>query len=131
MSSSGTTLSGLTPSEQRWRMYLERIATGDSACLQALYDESSRLLYGLAYRVLGDPADAEEVILDVYHQVWNSAKRYDSSRGNVWNWLMVMTRNRAIDRMRKANLRKTVELPIDEPVERVSETPAPETQSIF
>jgi RNA polymerase sigma-70 factor, ECF subfamily len=112
-------------------MYLEQIATGDSACLQALYDETSRLLYGLAYRILGDRADAEEVVLDVYHQVWNSAGRYDSSRGSVWNWLMVMTRNRAIDRMRKSNLRKTLESPLEEPAESASEIPAPETQSIF
>jgi RNA polymerase sigma-70 factor (ECF subfamily) len=131
MSSSGTTLSGPTPSEQRWRLYLERIGTGDSACLQALYDETSRLLYGLAYRILGNPSDAEEVILDVYHQVWSSAKRYDSARGSVWSWLMVMTRNRAIDRMRKTNLRKTLELPIEEPAERVSDAPPPETQIIF
>lgn len=129
--SSGAIASGLTNAEQRWRRYLARIQDRDSAALQELYDESSRVLYGLAFRMLGDRADAEEVILDVYHQVWNSADRYDASRGSVWSWLTVMTRNRAIDRLRKSNLRRTRELPIEEPVDSATGMPEPERQSMF
>ena len=129
--SSGAIASGLTNAEQRWRRYLARIQDRDSAALQELYDESSRVLYGLAYRMLGDRADAEEVILDVYHQVWSSADRYDASRGSVWSWLTVMTRNRAIDRLRKSNLRRTRELPIEEPVDSATGMPEPERQSMF
>jgi RNA polymerase sigma-70 factor (ECF subfamily) len=129
--SSGAIASGLTNAEQRWRRYLARIQDRDSAALQELYDESSRVLYGLAFRMLGDRADAEEVILDVYHQVWNSADRYDASRGSVWSWLTVMTRNRAIDRLRKSNLRRTREVPIEEPVDSATGMPEPERQSMF
>ena len=129
--SSGAIASGLTNAEQRWRRYLARIQDRDSAALQELYDESSRVLYGLAFRMLGDRADAEEVILDVYHQVWNSADRYDASRGSVWSWLTVMTRNRAIDRLRKSNLRRTRELPIEEPMDSATGMPEPERQSMF
>jgi RNA polymerase sigma-70 factor (ECF subfamily) len=129
--SSGAIASGLTNAEQRWRRYLARIQDRDSAALQELYDESSRVLYGLAFRMLGDRADAEEVILDVYHQVWSSADRYDASRGSVWSWLTVMTRNRAIDRLRKSNLRRTRELPIEEPMDSATGMPESERQSMF
>src|ERR1051325_2429911 len=112
MSSSGQPISAAASADRRWLHYLEGIQAGDSAALEGLYDETSRVLYGLAYRVLNDQADAEEVILDVYHQIWNSVNRYDSARGSVWSWLAVMTRNRAIDRLRKSNLRRSRELPI-------------------
>lgn len=130
MSSSGTSLSGSAPSEQRWRVYLEAIRTGDTASLEALYDETSRILYGLACRILNDRAGAEEVVLDVYHQVWNSARHYDSARGSVWSWLTVMTRNRAIDRLRKSTARRTLEF-LDQPRDVPSEVPPPESQTIF
>src|SRR5262245_31223385 len=95
--------------EERWRAYLEGIQSQDARSLTLLYDETARLLYALAYRVLNDPADAEEVILDVFHQVWTAGDRYDARRGSVWGWLTVMTRNRAIDRLRQASLRRTRE----------------------
>src|SRR6476619_6022720 len=102
MSSSGISLSGSAPCEQRWRTYLEAIGTGDTAALEVLYDETSPILYGLACRILNDRADAEEVVLDIYHEVWNSARHYASARGSVWSWLTVMTRNLPIDRLRKS-----------------------------
>jgi RNA polymerase sigma-70 factor (ECF subfamily) len=117
--------------DQRWRGYLEGIRARHSSSLESLYDETSRVLYGLAYRVLKDPADAEEVILDVYYQIWNSVSHFDPSRGSVWSWLTVITRNRAIDRLRKSKTRRSHELPVEEPIEQASTTPQPETQSIF
>jgi DNA-directed RNA polymerase specialized sigma24 family protein len=71
----GAAQSGLGRVDQRWREYVERIQGRDPSALQALYDETSRVLYSLASRVLNDREDAEEVILDVYQQVWNSADR--------------------------------------------------------
>jgi RNA polymerase sigma-70 factor (ECF subfamily) len=131
MSATGTIPPDSATREQRWRSYLERIRMGDSPSLEALYAETSPILYALAYRVLNDREDAEEVILDVYHQIWKSPERYDASLGSVWGWLTVMTRHRAIDRLRKSNLRRTRELAITEPEETACENPAPETQSIF
>jgi RNA polymerase sigma-70 factor (ECF subfamily) len=127
----GAAQSGLTRVEQRWREYLERIQGRDSNALQALYDETSRVLYSLAFRVLNDREDAEEVLLDVYQQIWNAAGRFDASRGSVLSWLAVVTRNRAIDRVRQSNARRTHELSIEEPVETADESPAPETLSIL
>ena len=131
MSSSGFTPAAFSQSEPRWRAHLAGIRAGDPRSLQALYDETARLLYGLAYRILNNQADAEEVILDVYQQVWTSAHRYDETRGRVWNWLTVMTRSRAIDRLRQANLRRTRELTGEEPAHTASGIPPPEAQSIF
>jgi RNA polymerase sigma-70 factor (ECF subfamily) len=129
--SSRATPSETTVYEQRWRTHLEGILARDAASLQALYDETSRPLYALALRILNDRDDAEEVILDVYHQVWNSAERYDSSRGNIFAWLSIITRNRAIDRVRQSKTRRTRELPIEGAPEAPSETPGPEQQNIL
>lgn len=102
--------------------------------LASLYDETSRFLYGLALRILGNQADAEEVILDVYQHVWNHGALYDDSRGTVWSWLAVVTRNRAIDRLRQANTRRAREVPIEIDHERSAPSaPAevPEAMSIL
>jgi RNA polymerase sigma-70 factor (ECF subfamily) len=129
--SPGTIPNGPATVEQKWRGLLERIRAKDGGALQSLYDETSRVLYSLAHRVLSDREDAEEVMLDVYQQVWNSADRYDPARGSVLSWLAVMTKNRAIDRVRQSNVRRTRELPIEEPIDARSEGPAPEMQSIL
>ena len=77
-----------------------RIAAGDSAALGTLYDETSGIVFGLCSRILGDPADAEEVTLDVYTQVWRQAARYDPERGEPVTWLLTLAHSRAIDRLR-------------------------------
>lgn len=127
----GAAAAGLTGVEPRWRALLARIRARDAEALQTLYDETSRVLYSLAYRVLNDREDSEEVILDVYQHVWNAADRYDPARGNLLSWLAVMTRNRAIDRVRQSNVRRSRELQVETPVDAPSENPAPEMQSIL
>lgn len=89
-----------TDLERTWRAYVQRIAAADQAALAALYDATNRLIYGMALRILGNPADAEEVTLDIYTQVWRSASNFDERRGSVVAWLMTMARSRAIDRLR-------------------------------
>jgi hypothetical protein len=59
---------------------VERVATGDQSALAALYDETNRLIYSLVLRVLGDMSSAEEVLIDVYTQVWRQAASYDSNQ---------------------------------------------------
>jgi len=88
-------------------------------------------MLGLAVRVLRDPADAEEVVLDVYQQVWRSASAFEPSRGTVLGWLIMVTRSRAIDRLRSAGARRARETSIEEKVDLPSDLPAPESQSIF
>jgi RNA polymerase sigma-70 factor, ECF subfamily len=79
---------------------VQQIATGDQAALAKLYDNTNRLVYGLVLRVLGDMSSAEEVLLDVYTQVWRQAANYDASRGAPLAWLTTIARSRAIDRLR-------------------------------
>jgi Sigma-70 region 2 len=67
--------------ELPWQAYLLRIAAGDQAALSALFDETSPLVFTVALRILGFRADAEEVVVDVYSQVWRTAAKYDANRG--------------------------------------------------
>lgn len=117
--------------EKRWRSYIDGIRSGNHESLARLYDESSPILYGLALRILNDPADAEEVVLDVYQQVWRVAKSFDESRGSVYGWLTVLTRSRAIDRLRCAGSRRMRERPIAEDCQVRCKQPVPEEQTLL
>ncbi len=117
--------------EDRWRAYLQGIRAGQPESLALLYDETSGILYSFAIRMLNDTADAEEVVLDVYQQVWKSSDSFDAARGSVLAWLTVLTRSRAIDRLRRCNTRRARETTIEKVWEAPSQTLAPETESIF
>lgn len=80
---------------------LARVREKDEAALAAFYDATSRMVYGYALRILKDPADAEEVLVDVYRQIWERASQYASDRGSALGWLMSIARSRAIDRLRR------------------------------
>jgi RNA polymerase sigma-70 factor (ECF subfamily) len=132
MTSSAASPSGrIAESENRWRTYVGGIRARDSEALAQLYDETSGILYSFAVRMLNDAADAEEVVLDVYQQVWKSIDTFDASRGSVLAWLTVLTRSRSIDRLRRAGPRRARETAIDQVWEAPSPTPAPEAQSMF
>jgi len=79
---------------------LQRIAERDQTALSLLYDRYARIVYTLAYRVLNSAEESEEIVLDVFSQVWRSAASYDSKRGRVDAWLFMLTRSRALDRLR-------------------------------
>jgi RNA polymerase sigma-70 factor (ECF subfamily) len=79
---------------------VRRMAAGDGEALAYLYDRHARAVYSLALRVLGDGPEAEEVAQDVFAQAWRQSGRYDTSRGAVVAWLLMMSRSRAIDRLR-------------------------------
>jgi RNA polymerase sigma-70 factor (ECF subfamily) len=95
--------------ESEWYGYLRRVANGERDALGALYDQSSALVFGLALRILGNPADAEEITLDVFTQVWRAAATFDppaaASRAGWW----YLTRSRAIDRLRSRSERDAKE----------------------
>ena len=101
-----------------WVNWIRQVARGDETALASFYDASSSLVYGLAFRILGDAHAAEEVTLDVYLQIWRQASRFDSARGRVSTWLLVMTRSRALDNLRA----RPKELRQSEPLEAVAET---------
>jgi len=107
----------LTDHDHQWRAYVEQIAGGNTEALSQLYRETVPLLLGLAVRLLGDRDDAEEVVLEVYEQVWRTAKTYDSSRSRVLWWLTMMTRSRSLDRLRASKRRVATEVPMPETFE--------------
>ncbi len=82
---------------------IRRMASGDESALGALYDQTSRPVFGLALRILNDPSAAEEVTLEVYSQVWRQAEAYDPRRGTPSAWLLTIARSRAIDRFRSTD----------------------------
>src|SRR6185312_3640499 len=82
-----------------------QIAKGNQGALTKLYDSTNRMVYGLALRILGNSSSAEEVLLDVYVQVWRTAKNFDPGRGKVTSWLVSMARSRAIDALRSRQAR--------------------------
>jgi RNA polymerase sigma-70 factor (ECF subfamily) len=86
--------------EQDWTAIIKRVAEGDQSALTLFYDSTNKLVFGLVLRVLNDRGMAEEVLLDVYMQVWRQAARYDNKRGTPLSWLMTIARSRAIDRLR-------------------------------
>jgi RNA polymerase sigma-70 factor (ECF subfamily) len=100
--------------ERTWNGYVQRIAAADQEAMASLYDATNRLIYGMALRILGNPADAEEVTLDIYTQVWRSAANFDERRGSVVAWLANMARSRAIDRLRARANRSWREEPLME-----------------
>ena len=79
---------------------VKRMASGEQAALEQLYDRTVHRVHALAYRMLGSVAAAEEVVSDVYFQAWRSAATYDSGRSAVLTWLLVMCRSRALDALR-------------------------------
>src|SRR5262245_60940035 len=84
---------------------VRRMARGDRDALADVYDRHARLRYSLALRIVRQQADAEDVLQDVFAQVWRQADRYDTSRGTVIGWLVTVTRSRALDRLRRGRVR--------------------------
>jgi RNA polymerase sigma-70 factor (ECF subfamily) len=88
---------------------IEKMMTGDESALSALYDRYSPLLFGMLMRVLNDRQAAEEVLQDLFLQLWRNAGQFDASRGSLPAWLMVIGRNRAISRLRGRRDREVLE----------------------
>ena len=82
---------------------LARIAAQDQPALAAFYDVTAGRVYGLALRIARSEALAEEISGDVYLQVWKNAASYNAERGHPLAWLMVMTRSRALDQLRRVD----------------------------
>ena len=81
---------------------LRRASRGDEAAFADLYDRTSTKVYGLARRVVRDPAQAEEVAQETYLAVWRQAARYDSAQGGPLAWILTIAHRRAVDRVRSA-----------------------------
>src|SRR5262245_4702225 len=93
-------------SEQEWPDLIAKTAQGDQEAFSRLYDQSSPHIYGLILRMLQYPQAAEEVMMDVYVQVWKQAHSYTIQRGTPMGWLVTLARSRAIDRLRSGKLER-------------------------
>jgi RNA polymerase sigma-70 factor, ECF subfamily len=86
--------------EQEWATLVQSVAAGDQLALHALYERAHRPVFTLIMRITAHRETAEELTVDVFHDVWRRAARYDPANGTVLGWIMNQARSRAIDRLR-------------------------------
>jgi RNA polymerase sigma-70 factor, ECF subfamily len=80
---------------------LTKIAEGDRNALSQLYDRYARIIYAIAWKSLNSVEECEEVVLDVFAQVWRIADRFDVDKGSAEQWIFTLARSRILDRLRK------------------------------
>jgi len=124
---------------KRWRTNLRpvdplhdlvsRVARRDEIAFGRLYDLTKTRLFGLAMSMVRQTDAAEDVLADVYQQVWRTADRFESSRGSVMNWLFMMTRSRALDLLRSRSRLAKREVGWQEPMLAIRDT-NPEQASV-
>ena len=95
-------------SEAEWVGLVRSVAEGDQGALLALYERAHRVVFTLIMRITVNPATAEEVTLDVFHDVWRRASQYQEADGTVLGWIMNQAHSRAIDRLRFEQRKKRV-----------------------
>src|SRR5882724_10941588 len=92
---------------------IARLRGGDENAMADLYDRYSGIVYGVALRVLGDTSAAEDLLQEVFLQLWRNPQTFDADRGRLAPWLAVIARNRAIDLLRKRPMEDDIdEMPI-------------------
>jgi RNA polymerase sigma-70 factor, ECF subfamily len=100
---------------------MRRIRAGDRAAFLEFYDRYAPLLMSVAARVLGDRREAEDVVQDVFTQIWHKSAAFDAELGTLAGWAVTLTRNKAIDRVRASSRRRRlveeVALNVDAPEE--------------
>lgn len=106
-------------------LLLRRVADGDAEALRALYERYGPVLFGMAYRSLGDRQLAEDCVQEVFVTAWRSAGRYDARRASVTTWLFTISRNKTVDALRRRSRRPAEPLP-----ERWSAAEAPDAAEV-
>jgi RNA polymerase sigma-70 factor (ECF subfamily) len=86
--------------EQAWTKLVKSIAAGDQLALHELYEMAHRIVFTLIFRIVANRETAEELTVDVFHDVWRRAAGYDAANGTVLGWIANQARSRAIDRLR-------------------------------
>ena len=100
--SPGASSSEAAPGAPALGELLRLSSRGDQGAFAALYDATSRRAYGLALRVVRDPAQAEEVTQEAYLDIWRTASRFDPDRGSALSWVLTIVHRKAVDRVRSA-----------------------------
>lgn len=102
---------------------IARMRAGDQSAMADLYDRYSGVVYGVALRVLANTTAAEDVVQEIFLQLWRNPQAFDSERGRLAPWLAVIARNRAIDHLRKRPMEDDIdELPISTGVDLESDS---------
>jgi RNA polymerase sigma-70 factor, ECF subfamily len=96
------------PAQESDVLLLKAIAARDEAALAQLYDRYRTILFGLLMRILNNREEAEDVLQEVFLQVWRKAADFDESRGRPFTWLVTLARSRGIDRLRTLASRERV-----------------------
>lgn len=107
-----------------------RVAQGDSAALEALYDRYASTVLGVALKVIGDQGAAEDVLQETFWRVWRSAVTFQPQRGSFTGWLFRITRNLAIDAYRRRNTRPQPLTSADEAEDVFDQTPDPDVDVV-
>jgi RNA polymerase sigma-70 factor (ECF subfamily) len=108
--------------EAAWAGLVKSVAGGDQLALHALYTQTYRIVFTLIMRTVGNRETAEEVTIDVFHDVWRRAPSYDPAGGPVVGWIMNQARSRAIDRLRFDQRKKRVSDQADHPLPATAAT---------
>jgi RNA polymerase sigma-70 factor, ECF subfamily len=95
-------------SEDEWLQLVRAVAGGDQGALHSLYERTHRIVFTLIVRITANRETAEEVMVDVFYDVWRKASTYDPVNGSVVGWIMNQARSRAIDRLRFDQRKKRV-----------------------
>lgn len=104
---------------------VSRIAGGDAAALEALYDRYVRQCFGLALRMVNEPALAEEVVQEVFLKLWSRPDSYSSQKGAFVSWLLSLVHHRCVDELRKRS-RTEVALDNEQPLSVINTKPDPQ-----
>ena len=100
---------------------LRALASGERDVLRQVYDRTSPKLYGICLRLLGNEAEAQDALQDVFTTIWTKARQFDPAKASAITWLCVLARNKAIDRLRS---RRDPGAPIDDAGDIASEEPS-------
>ncbi len=80
---------------------MTRVAGGDAVALSGLFDRHSGVIKSVIFKIIHNEAEAEDVLMEVFHEAWNGAAKYSAEKGKALGWLVTMARRRGIDRLRK------------------------------
>lgn len=112
------------------RALLRAVAAGDKEALQQLYTRHSAVLFALSLRVLSDRTEAEDVLQEAFVQIWKTAGSFDEGRGKPLGWLIMLTRSRAIDRLRSRKTRARVTDSVARDASQIAESTTPADEAL-